>query len=142
MKFFQPQLHLVRDRQLDQPDIYYLHVVTFCPRSSFRANGYSVSDAQLQQEGVLSVTLQLKQDPGLPDFDSVTPVVHTIDLGAVPFPGAEGWVDVEVLGTVLETTGEGEPGAEKVSKPKTGGKGTVSTTHASEKARPGSDEFL
>ncbi|MFN0215054.1 MAG: hypothetical protein ACKVT2_12430 [Saprospiraceae bacterium] len=134
MKFFKPQVQLARQTILDEPDAYYLHVVTFCPRTSFRADGYSVSDADLA-EGIFTVTVKLLQDPELPDFDYITPVVHTLALGGIAFPGGEGWIEVQVMGAVpggAAAGGRGEP----ATTTKTGGKGTVSTTDADNKSKP------
>lgn len=143
MKFFKPQIQLAREAVLDESDAFSLHIVTFCPRTCFRADGHSVSDEALGQ-GTYKVTINLLQDPALPDFGYITPVVHTLALGSIDFPGGEGEIEVTVQGAVLE---EGS-GARDVDPPppttttKTGGKGTVSTTDADESPRPIPGDFL
>lgn len=143
MKFFQPQIQLVRETHFDEPDGYYLHVVTFCPRTSFCPDGFSTDDAALS-EGVYRVIVKIQQDPALPDFEFITPVVHTISLGNIAFPNAEGWIDVQVQGAVFQepavaARGETKPPATTV---KTGGTGTVSTTNAQDIVRPIDDDSL
>ena len=143
MKFFHPQIQLARETVLDEPDAYYLHIVTFCPRSCFRADGYSTDAGELA-DGLLKVSINLRQDPELPDFEYITPVVHTLALGSIDFPGGEGAIRIQVLGAV--PTG-GSPGASRDANPpatttKTGGTGTVSTSDADDKSRPIDPDFL
>lgn len=138
MKFFHPQLQLTRETALDAPDAYYLHVVTFCPRTSFRADGYETPGFHPDNESVYKVKVKLLQDAALPDMEYITPVVHTIALGSVAFPEGEGWFEVQVTGTVLGTSNtqrDGDP-------PKTGGTGTVGSTTADDKSRPIDSERL
>lgn len=136
MKFFHPQIQLARETVLDEPDAFYLHIVTFCPRTCFRADGYSTDAGELSN-GLYKVSINLLQDPALPDFNYITPVVHTIALGSIDFPGGEGEIEVLVLGAVLEEGGGSVRSANPPkSTTKTGGKGTVSTTSAEDKSRP------
>lgn len=137
MKFFKPQVQLARETVLDEPDAFYLHIVTFSPRTNFRADGYSVSDANLA-EGIYNVTVNLVQDTALPDFDYITPVVHTIALGSIAFPELEGWIQVQVMGAVPEEPSSGARGDTNppTTTTKTGGTGTVSTSDADNKSRP------
>lgn len=138
MKFFQPQVQLVRESVFDAPDAFYLHVVTFCPRSCFRADGYT-PDASELANGLYKVTINLRQDPALPDFAYITPVVHTLALGSLDFPGGEGEIEIQVLGAVMETAATGGTRGDTnppTTTTKTGGTGTVSTTNADDKSRP------
>lgn len=137
MKFFHPQIQLARETVFDEPDAFYLHIVTFCPRTCFRADGYSTEAGELAN-GLYKVSIKLLQDMALPDFGYITPVVHTIALGSIDFPGGEGEIEVQVLGAVLEEGSSSTRGATNPPKSttKTGGKGTVSTTSAEDKSRP------
>ena len=136
MKFFHPQIQLARETVLDQPDAYYLHVVTFCPRTSFRANGYEIDESELPKCKYI-VRVRLLQDNALPDFRYITPVVHTMALGSVAFPGGEGLFEVTVVGDVL---GENYSAARSDDPPpnttKTGGTGTMGSTSADNETKP------
>ncbi|MCA0237187.1 MAG: hypothetical protein LCH81_12460 [Bacteroidetes bacterium] len=147
MKFFHPQIQLVRELVLDSPSIYYLHIVTFCPRTCFVADGYETPgfgpDNETLAEGLYQVIIHLREDSELPDFDYITPIVHTINLGGIVFPDDEGFIEVQVKGVVTEP----DNSAARTTKPpktttKTGGKGTVSTTIAEDKSRPMDTESL
>lgn len=133
MKFFHPQIQLARESMFDQPDAYFVHVVTFCPRTSFRADGFSTDAGELAN-GLYKVVVKLRQDPALPDFESITPVVHTIALGNIAFPGGEGDVQVQVQGVTIQ---EGAGGSRDADPPtQTGGTGTVGTGTAEDRSRP------
>lgn len=137
MKFFKPQIQLVREPVLDRPDAYSMHVVTFCNRTNYRADGFSVNDSDLN-DGLYRVTVNLIQDPSLPDFQYITPVVHTFNLGSIAFPGGEGWFEVQVTGAVIEATptAANRDGNPPTTTTKTGGTGTVSTSDADGLTRP------
>lgn len=136
MKFFKPVVQLARERHLTGPDSFFLHVVTFCPRTVYRADGHSVSSANLSTEGLYEVTVNLQEDSTLSDMEYITPVVHTIDLGTIEFPDGEGWIQVTVSGGP-QASGNGQrDAADPTTTTKTGGSGTVSTMDADEKSRP------
>ncbi len=136
MKFFKPQVQLARETIFDEPDAYYLHVVTFCPRTSFRADGYTTDSSELAN-GLYKVVINLQQDPALPDFEYITPVVHTLSLGNIAFPGGEGWIEVQVIGAVIEENARNTRDTNPpTTTTKTGGTGTVSTADADNKSRP------
>ncbi len=135
MKFFKPVVQLAREHQIDQPDLYFLHVVTFCPRTCYYASNYTVSTTNLAN-GLYEVTVKIMQDLTRPDMEYITPVVHTIDLGPIAFPGGEGWIQVSVEGDVPNTRNGATRDGNPTTKTKTGGSGTVSTTDADDKSRP------
>lgn len=138
MKFFYPQIQLARETHLNDPDSYYLHIVTFCPLTNYRADGYEVDDSDLQTEGVYKVTIKIYQDVNLPDFKYITPLVHTISLGSIAFPGGDGWIEVTVEGAVIEesSSGSARSGENPTTTTKTGGTGAVSTTNADDRPKP------
>ena len=142
MHLFHPTLHLARETILDAPDAYYLHVVTFCPRSRFRANGHEIVGFHAENtiEGSYKIKVKLLEDAALPDLDVLTPVVHTLDLGSVAFPEGEGWFEVQVIGETLDTSGGGV--LSRSGEPKTGGTGAVKTTTATNKSRPIDEDTL
>lgn len=127
MKLFSPQLQLYRTQEVGQPDDYFVHVITFCPQTNYRADGHLI-DASRLSENLLQVTIKVRQDNTLPDLDCLTPVTHTLALGAIAFPGGEGWVRIKVEGTTLDAR-PGDP-------PKSGGVKTVSSVDADNKSRP------
>ena len=137
MKFFQPQIQLAREAVLDEPDAYFLHVITFCPRTCFRADGHETDGSELAN-GLYKVILYLCQDPSLPDYNYITPIVHTLALGSIDFPGGEGNIEVQVRGVVLEDDGSGMRGGAKppATPTNTGGRGTVGTTGADSISKP------
>lgn len=51
MKLFQPQVQLIRRNHVDAPDSYFLHAVTFCDRTSYRASGHAPLPAALDENG-------------------------------------------------------------------------------------------
>ena len=142
MTFFHPTLHLSREIILDAPDAYYLHIITFCPRSRFRANGHEIVGFHAENtiENSYKIKVKLLEDAALPDLDVLTPVVHTLDLGSVAFPEGEGWFEVQVTGETLDTSGGSV--LNRAGEPKTGGTGAVKTTTASDKSRPIDDSRL
>lgn len=134
MKFFSPIF------QLDKKDVYetlsteyFVHVVTFCPRTSFRADGYETDVSELDN-GVFIVRVKLKQDPALPEMEYITPVVHTIALGPISFPGRDGVIRVDVIGEVYQTGMGLSRGAD--DPPATGGSGTQATSGAGSGTKP------
>jgi hypothetical protein len=134
MRFFHPQIQLARESVPNKPDAFYLHVVTYCPRTCFRAFGHFVDDSELDK-GKYKVKVRLLEDPEMPDLMYITPVAHTIPLGSIDFPGGEGEVDVEVIGQVPDPSGVRTRSGGPAQKTKTGGQGTVSTVTADTKTR-------
>ncbi len=135
MKFYKPQVELAKIVDPTLPTEYVLHSVIFCRYTNFKANGYEVDLSDLQDESLVTVTLKLDQDPNLPEFEYITPVTHTINLGAVNFPEGDGWIEIDVEGAVIEEAGRAETPVKKSTKP--GTKATVSTADADTKTRPG-----
>ena len=126
MKFFHPVIQLGKESG-ELADKYFLHVVTFCPRSNFQADGFSINNENLA-DGLLKVTVKLKQGAALPNFEFITPVVHSIDLGAIAFPFEDNTVEVTVVGDVLQEPTSNKRATDAPKTTKTGGTGTVSTT--------------
>ena len=136
MKFYKPQVELAKIVDPNAPTEFVLHSVIFCRYTNYKANGYETDLTDLE-DGVVAVTLKLDQDINLPEFEFITPVVHTINLGAINFPEGDGWIDIDVVGAVIEEEGEGR-GTDTVSKTtKPGSKTTVSTAHSTTKTKPG-----
>ena len=140
MKFFHPVLQLGKESG-ELADKYFLHVVTFCPRSNFQADGFSINNANLAS-GLLKVTVKLKQVAAMPNYEFITPVVHSIDLGAINFPIVDSDIEVTVIGDVLQEPTSNARSTDAPTTTKTGGTGTVSTTKADDIIRPGDDPTL
>lgn len=130
MKLFKPQVQIFRRRMWEQPDEFFLHAVTFCPRTPFKANGYSID----KEENVIRVSLQIIKDPAAPDFEYLTPIVHTISLGSFEDQSDEGEIDVAVVieSPVLSRGGNEPPKSESTPAAQT----TVKSTSADEDSRP------
>lgn len=135
MKFYKPQVELIKIVDPTLPTEYVLHSVIFCRFTNFKANGYEIDLSDLQAESLVTVTLKLDQDENAPNLEYITPVVHTLNLGAINFPEGEGWIEIDVVGAVIEEEGRGETPVKKSTKP--GTKATVSTVDADTKTRPG-----
>lgn len=141
MKFFHPQIQVAREIVIDEPDAFFLHVITFCNLTNYCSDGYETPGFgpgnETRAEGLYKVNLKLCQQEALPDFPYITPVVHTIALGSIDFPGGEGEIEVTVLGSVLEGGGTAARSSDPPrSTIKTGGTGTVGTTGADNFSKP------
>ena len=131
MQDFQPQVQLFVQSNFGEPDVYFLHVLTFCPRTNFCADGHLPIPGQLNEEGVWVIDLKIRQDSALPDLKQMTPVGHTFTLGSLPGDMEDVPVQVNVrVGALSHTRGDD-------SKPKA--TSTVSTTSASKPSRPTDD---
>lgn len=141
MKFFKPQVEIARELQFDAPPLYFAHVVTFCPRTRFRADGFEIDDTQLQEKGIYNITVKLLEDATLPEMEFITPVVHTLALGAIEFPEQEGVIRVTVQGAVVDP-GTQLRNTNPTTTTKTGGSTSQNTVEASPRVRPIDDESL
>lgn len=131
MKLFKPQLQLARESE-EQPDgsfryHYYLHVVTFTDRTNFRAEDFVVNMSALETEGIVNIRAYVYPDPEIPDFHYLTPLVHTIDLGAPVEMGVEFVVNVDIINGLPERNGSGS----------NSGSSQTGTGGADETGRPG-----
>ena len=126
MKLFKPQVQLFHKNILDEPNEYYLHAVTFCSRTNYRANGNNYVAEKVDENGVLQVELSIVQDPELLDFTSLTPVTHTIKLGKISPNDEEVLVNVQVLVDDLIKSRDGNSGSGS----------TVSSNDSEEDERP------
>lgn len=106
MKLFKPYVELTKITDANEPDDYYIHVVTFTDKTNYRADGYSIGT--LDQNGVLPVTVKAILDENIIDFPYLTPVVHTIKLGDVSFPSG-GLVEV-IFDDGTQSSSEGKKG--------------------------------
>ncbi len=135
MRFFKPQVQIAKEPQFDAPPHYFAHVVTFCPNTRFRAGNVEISEAELQSKGIYHVTVKLVEDRDLPDMEFITPVVHTLALGEIPFPNGDGWIRVTV-----ESDSGGTAGNARDTNPtpttKTGGSTSQNTAEATPRMRP------
>lgn len=157
MKFYKPQLQLARTNSLNAEGAfetnYTLHAITLCRRTSFRAAGYELGEQV--RDGVFPVTLHIRQDADMPDLEYITPVVHTIELGAIDADEEEVLVEVHVKVEVLEgspavladvehgmrsrstTPASSSSTTQTSTTTKTGTKATVSSSDADDESRPG-----
>lgn len=131
MKLFKPQLQLARESEEQSDgsfrDHYYLHVVTFTDRTNYRADDCVVDDTALASEGKIKIKAYMYQDLDIPDFNYLTPVVHTLDLGMPVEVGTEFIVEVTArLGMTERNGGSGS-----------GGSTQTGSSGADEDGRPG-----
>lgn len=80
MKFFKPVVHLVLREIENEPNQLLLHVVTFCDRTSYRGHGHEEIPTELDENNVLNIDLNIDTEIDLPDFESITPIVHTLSF--------------------------------------------------------------
>ncbi len=136
MQFFRPQIEVIRQAQGTDGDRYFIHVVTFCNRTSYQAGSHRfVRDEE--GEGLLVVEVDLLHNPSNHDFELVTPVVHTIDISEEMASGQFPEVEVRAFQVPLsipQLSALGRNGQEtnkKKEKKKLVGKGKSSTATAS-----------
>ena len=108
MDVFKPQVQLAYELKKKQGKgflrkKYFLHCVTFCDQMNYEADGWEVQqegeeDFVIDQDNALKVILKVKENPSLPSFESITPVVHTIKLGFLEISGDSGSILVEMVG--------------------------------------------
>ena len=124
MNYFEPQVTLLKETHMDQPDQHFLHVTTLMDQSNYIAMGNDPIPTELNSEGVLPITLKYGIDPNLQCLCVDTPIVHTIENGALAFGGLDFIIEVEIVDQIL-TSGD---------KPK--GKTTVRPADIKEISRP------
>lgn len=127
VKFYPPELNLFRQTKMDEPDEYFLQVVTTCSQSNMRAAGHAPFPSSPDGDGVFRLTIYIKEDESLPGYEYPTPVVHSLELGSVEFEDGEGLFEVAVA---MKSDSEA-PGETKPVK-----KSTVRSTDADEDSRP------
>ncbi len=113
MKLNKPQIQLVRRRMVDADDEFSLHAVTFFKQSNLRASGTYPIPTTLEDDGSLAVDLKVIEDPDIPYFEYLTPVVHTIELGVLPFANGDGLIKIRTIVERLSRDGD-DPGEAKV----------------------------
>lgn len=104
MKLLKPQVQLVKKTHIDQEDEFSLHAITYLPKTNYKADGYEVAN-QLDGDGILPIALYISKDESIPEFNYLTPVAHTFDIGTLPFADGEGIVRVDLVVNGARTTG-------------------------------------
>lgn len=131
MQLFQPQVQLVKRSYMDEDPDYFLHAVTICNRTNYRADGNDPLPTELNAAGEFEVSLNIAQEIDLPDHGLFTPVMHSINLGKLPFGMEDGMIRINVYASKLEGTRD--------SSGKPDGTNTVSSTTVEEEDRPMGD---
>lgn len=124
MNYFEVQVNLLKETHMDQPDKYFLHVTTMTDQTNYIAMGHEPIPTTLNSEGVLPINLKYGIDPNLECLCIATPIVHTLDMGALPASEVDFAIDVNIIDSVSTA---GDP-------PK--GKTTVRSSDAKEIERP------
>lgn len=115
MKFFKPQVQLIRRTIMDEAPAYLIHVVTFCDRTNYQADGYEALANNLNAEGEYEVHLNIIQKEDLPDLSYITPVTHSINLGQLPFGSGNGTITIKAfVSELIASRGDNEKGKTKV----------------------------
>ena len=131
MKLFQPQVQLVRQNNVGEPDSYFIHAVTFCDRTCYQASGHAPLPISLDADGNFVLELYITENVTESlDFELLTPVVHTISLGQVPFENGDGNVVVEMVIFPTEDDRNNNTNGNKT------GIGIINSTGAMEDGRP------
>lgn len=104
MKLLKPQVQLVRKTHIDQEDEFSLHAITYLPKTNYKADGYDIAN-QLDSDGVLPIALYISKDESIPEFHYLTPVVHTFEIGVLPFSDGGGLIRVDLIVNGERTTG-------------------------------------
>lgn len=97
MKFGQSHVQLRRRKQTDGSWYYWLHAVTFYNHTGLVADGTFPIEQSLNEEGMFVIDLKVKRDHSIKMMPYLSPVVHTIEIGAVPFGSEEGWFLVRTI---------------------------------------------
>ena len=126
MRHYTPQVQLIKRTNMDVADEYWLHAVTFCDKTYYCSAGNAPLPDQVDDDGIYHVELKIAQDMELPDFQMITPVVHTINLGNLPFEEEHGLLKVSLS---VDVRGDTQPA----------GSVTVSSTSATKDDRPFND---
>lgn len=117
MKFFKPQIQLVKRSNINDDDDFFIHAVTICDQTNYRPSHISFS-GQANGSNLFVVDMFLTKDEMIPCNNYFTPVAHSAALGKISFENGEGQIQVNILfNGVIGTT-------------------TVSTTEADDEARP------
>jgi len=125
MNFFRPSVQLIRRTVLDGPNLYFLKTITNCDQFNYLVDPNSSTSETVDENGNFIVDINIIQDNELPSNQTILPIAHHINIGALP--------DSEVIITVnltVENTQNIESGKEKR------GEVTVSTVAAEEESRP------
>lgn len=97
MKLFKPQVQLVRTSMVASAPIFHLHTVTLTDNTSYIATGHEVA-TELDEDGLLMITLYIDRADEELGLDYFTPVVHTFTIGELPFEDGEyGILNVRVV---------------------------------------------
>ncbi len=130
MKLFKPQLQLAKElEKLNSGEFkehYYLHIITVCDRSNYRAKEQDVVVKEEDSQVTIQVDLYFHKDPQIIDLGYLTPIVNTIDLGMPIKVGEKFLLRVDVHKSLPSRDGNGN----------SSGSNETSSTQADEDARP------
>lgn len=130
MKFFSPQVQLVETVRAGQASLFAAHIVVFCNGTRYEKENVSVDTSRLQSDNLLVITISVKENPNTLNFDYITPLAFTVDLGEKQefTRPAAGWIRTKVVCNALNGNGN--------HTPNNGGTTTLSSTDADNKSRP------
>ena len=125
MNFFLPTTQLIRRTVIDGPNTYYLRTLTYCDQFNYLVDANYSTSAEVDENGNFEVNINIIQDNDLPSNESIMPLIHQIDLGALS--------SSEVMITInLTTENKQDPASAKQKK----GTIIISTVAAEEESRP------
>ena len=97
IKLFKPQVHLVKRRIDEQSTQYFLHAVTYFDQTNFKTDGFDPISNIPDENGIFNVRLKVLQDSQEEGFNYYKPLVHTLDLGVLPFDENNSKLQVDVF---------------------------------------------
>lgn len=134
MKLFDPQVQLFHSLTATGPRIYYLHAVTFTDQTNFQPTGFLVRSTEPDADNTVTVELFVERSDEIPDIHSLNPIVHTLEIGSIPFNG-EGFFSILVID-------RSPSGSRSMEEGETKGDAKVSNTSSKGKDRPTKDELV
>ncbi len=87
MQLFTPQVALFHELVYGAANEYFLHAVTFCDMVQWKAAGHFIHPIDLSNINTVKIDLFVEQDITIREIQSLTPVVHTIELGPIDHQG-------------------------------------------------------
>ncbi len=97
LKLSKPQV-LLHKRWMDEETIvYYLHSVTYFDNTIYLPDGNGPLSSEPDNDGVFHIELHVREDTEIEPLNYLTPVVHTVSLGSVPFDEENSKIKIQVM---------------------------------------------
>lgn len=93
MQIAKPQVHL---KKVNSNNTYHIHVITWMDQTRFCEDGHEDLPS-VDDEGVFTVTLRIKESSTVPDMNLLTPVIHTLTLTGINLTTEAPFLEVQVV---------------------------------------------